>query len=115
MRGRDWRFRLRDMLDHAERVSSYVHDITYEAFADDRLRVDAVLYNLEIVGEAARHVLETVRARYPDVPWREVAGMRNRIAHGYTSVNLAIVWATATLSVPQLVEVLRRHVADLDG
>ena len=75
-------------------------------FRADRRTLDAVLRNLTVIGEAARHTPEGFRARFPDVPWLEMADMRNVVVHEYFGVDAGILWLTATRDVPNLEAVL---------
>jgi uncharacterized protein with HEPN domain len=74
--------------------------LTYERFVKDKKTVDAVVRNLEIIGEAAKHIPERVRKKYPSVPWRDMAGMRDRLIHWYFGVNLDVVWKTVKERLP---------------
>jgi uncharacterized protein with HEPN domain len=69
-------------------------------FRTDQRTVYAVTHALEIVGEAAKRISETVRGRYPTVPWRLMAGMRDRLIHGYNTVDLDVLWKTVTEDLP---------------
>jgi Uncharacterized conserved protein, COG2361 len=75
--------------------------------------VDAVVRNLEIIGEAARQIPSEVRERYPEVPWRRVIGLRNVVVHEYFAVDVEIVWTVVRQSLPELKEALRRMMAEL--
>jgi uncharacterized protein with HEPN domain len=72
----------------------------------DPMRQDAVVRNLEIVGEAAKRVPQTIRAQAPTVPWRQMAGMRDKLAHDYFGVDLALVWDVAANELPEIREQL---------
>jgi uncharacterized protein with HEPN domain len=98
-----------DYLNHIEEAaalaSSYVRDITKETFLNDRKTQQAVIYNILIIGEAATQIINEhpeFIAAHPEIPWREMRGIRNRMAHGYFELNLAIVWDTATTSLDKL-------------
>jgi uncharacterized protein with HEPN domain len=110
---RDAGLYLEDMLEAASRVASYVEGRDLPAFAADARTVDAVLRNLEILGEAAKRVPDDLRDRAPDIPWRKIAGMRDVLAHTHFEVDLDIVWDAAIHKVPALVEPLPRLLADL--
>ncbi len=75
--------------------------------------MDAVVRNLEIIGEAARQIPSEVRERYPEVPWRRVIGLRNVVVHEYFAVDVEIVWTVVRQSLPELKEALRRMMAEL--
>jgi len=77
--------------------------MTYDEFAADQRTVDAVLRNFLVIGEATRHVPEPITGRYPAVPWAQMRGMRNMVAHEYDRVNLAVVWNAVKNDLPPLV------------
>ena len=104
---REWRFYIVDMIEFAERVLAYTKGVDQDTLVADPLRYDAVLRNLELIGEAATHIPSHVRAAHPDVPWRAIVGLRNRLAHGYLTISDHVVWTTIQEAVPSLVPSLR--------
>jgi uncharacterized protein with HEPN domain len=93
---RDWRLYAEDLIEACGKVRRYVSGMTFEAFmADERTR-DAVMRNIEIIGEAAKGIPDRVAAGAPEIPWRNVRGMRDILAHGYFGASQEIVWVTAT-------------------
>jgi uncharacterized protein with HEPN domain len=101
--------RLADYLDHMaqaiERIQRYTANMTVEAFALNSLVQDAVIRNLEIIGEAARNVereYPEFAAAHPDVPWEDMYLMRNRVSHGYFAVDTGVVWQTLIRDLPEL-------------
>lgn len=101
--------RLPDYLDHmieaARQVCGYLEGMGKEDFLDDKRTQQAVVLNIVILGEVATKLLkdyEPFLNLHPDVPWRSMKGMRNRIAHGYFDIDLDVVWATAQTALPQL-------------
>ena len=105
---RDWRFRISDSLDSIERIQRYSSQLDQESFRRNQLVVDAVIRNLAVIGEAARHVPEDVIARHPDLPWEDMRDMRNVVVHEYFGVSLDVIWSTIQHNLPPLVPVLRR-------
>lgn len=99
---REWRFYLGDMMAFCERVLEYTHGLDRATFAADRLRYDATLRNLELVGEAATHIPDAVRAAQPDIPWRKVVATRNRLIHAYLGIDDDILWSIVTDDIPDL-------------
>jgi uncharacterized protein with HEPN domain len=93
---------LDDILDGVEKIKRYTREMTYEEFVDDSKTVDAVLRNFEVIGEAAKNVPDEIRQEYDDVPWSEMTGMRDKLIHGYATVELQIVWTTIQEEVPSL-------------
>jgi uncharacterized protein with HEPN domain len=105
---RDPRLYLDDMLDSTRTVLDYTRGLTFDQFAASRLVRDAVILNLQIIGEAASHVPADLRARYPEVHWRDMVGLRNVIAHGYFALDLATLWDIVQARVPELVPQVER-------
>lgn len=112
---RDSRLYLEDILEACERIASYTAQIDLHSFAADRMRVDAVVRNLEIIGEAVKNIPPAQRARAPGVQWRKIAGLRDVVAHQYFAVNLTIVWDIIQNRLDELqheVAALLRHLDD---
>ena len=107
MPSRDWRLRIQDILDCIEKISRYTEGMDFDNFSRDEKTVDAVVRNLEIIGEAACHVPEELCERYSSLPWSKMRGMRNILAHDYTGVSLPIVWTTIKEDLPPLVSPLQ--------
>src|SRR5262249_739729 len=93
---------LADIREALRRSMAYVSGLTYQAFVGDTKTQDAVIRNLEILGEATKHLSEELRARSPQVPWSRMAGTRDRLIHHYFGVNLDIVWEIVAVDLPQL-------------
>jgi uncharacterized protein with HEPN domain len=93
---------LEDIRDHLAQAQAFVKGLTYEEFTADTKTNFAVVRALEIVGEAAKRLPAELKDRYPDLPWRDMAGMRDKLAHDYFGVDLLVVWETATLEAPSL-------------
>ena len=94
------RRRLGEMIDSAVEAQRLVAGQDVEAIADDRQRRDALLWNFTVLGEAASQLPEAFKAAHPQVDWARPSQLRNRIVHGYWSVDLAILHATATDDLP---------------
>lgn len=110
----DARTYLEDVLEAAEKIDRFTEGMTYETFIDDEKTVDAVLRNFEVMGEAAKNVPDDLREEHDHVPWAEMAGMRDKLIHGYTTVDLEIVWTTVNEDVPELIPAVRAVLDDLD-
>ena len=105
---RDWRIRVEDIVEAAITIAGFVQGLTHEEFAEDRKTVDAVVRNLEVIGEAARHVPEEVRTQFPEVPWADMQDMRNVLIHEYFGVDLPIIWKTVSVDLPAILPALTR-------
>lgn len=96
-----------DMIEAGERAIRHLGPLDCAGLQNDELRGDAIVRTLEIVGEASKRVSESIRNRFPEVPWRLVAGMRDRLIHKYEDVNWTIVWNVVTVELPPLLIKLR--------
>jgi uncharacterized protein with HEPN domain len=99
---------LHDMLENAEKALSFVAGMDFAAFSIEEKTVYAVVRALEIIGEAARQIPEEVSRAHPEIPWREISGMRNKLMHEYFGVNVEVVWRTLQEDLPLIVPVLRK-------
>lgn len=104
---RVWTLRIQDILDSIVKIQDYIAGMTFESFYQDDKTIDAVIRNLEIIGEAGGYVPEEIRTRYPALPWSEMRGMRNILAHAYFRVSLSIVWQAAVNDLPPLIPLLQ--------
>jgi uncharacterized protein with HEPN domain len=109
---RDYRLQLDDILGAIARIRGYVEGMSYEAFrADDRTQ-DAVVRNLEVIGEAARTLPEEVKARASGVDWRKLVGLRNVLIHEYFGISLPIVWDIVANKLDELESTCRTAMSD---
>ncbi len=108
MRPPDDRLLIADMLEQARLAIGAVEQKTRVDFESDRLLQAAAQRFLEVIGEAASRVSEPTRSLLPGVPWREIIAMRNRLIHGYSSVDNDIVWETIKADLPAIVDALSR-------
>ena len=100
---------LRDMLDSAILIRTYLAGVDRTTFMADSEKQDAVLRRFEIIGEAASRLSPEAQALFPGIPFRAMRGMRNIIVHDYGEVDLELVWQTAEADLPRLIETLERH------
>jgi len=94
---------LQDMLESIQRILAYVEGLDYDAFLRDFKTQDAVLRNLEVLGEAAKNIPAEITEKYPSLPWNAMAGTRDRLIHHYFGVNLDIVWSIVELELPGVI------------
>ena len=93
---------LRHILDAVEQIETYLEGQTYESFSNNNMMIDAVVRELEIVGEATNHLSDLLRESHPEIPWRDAIDMRNILIHEYFGVNTKIVWSTCKEDLPEL-------------
>ena len=106
-REREYRDYVQDMLEAADKVASFISGMTQDQFLADEKTQYAVVRALEVIGEAAKKVPLAFRQEHPQVPWREVVGMRDKLIHDYFGVNVVVVWKTATEDAPNIASALR--------
>ncbi|MBI5815762.1 MAG: DUF86 domain-containing protein [Nitrospinae bacterium] len=99
---RDYRDYLEDILTSIAETDEFTNEMGFEIFEKDRKTVNAVLRSLEVLGEAAKRIPEEIRAKAPDVPWKYMAGMRDKLIHEYFGVDLSVVWAVIKNELPPL-------------
>jgi uncharacterized protein with HEPN domain len=102
MSERDDRLYVEDMIEFCTRALTYSSALTEETLTTEPMRYDAILRNLELIGEAATHVPELVRAMATDVPWRQIVATRNRVAHAYLGIAAETVWSILRDDLPAL-------------
>jgi uncharacterized protein with HEPN domain len=102
-----WQVRIEHILEAIGKIQCYVSGLTEDTFAGQSMAVDAVIRNFQVIGEAVRHLPDEVKARYPEVPWSLMQGMRHILVHDYYAVKLDIVWRTIQQSLPPLLQPLR--------
>ena len=112
---RDDRVYLRHILDSAGRIERYVEDVSEEAFMADGLIQDGVIRQLSIIGEAVKRLSKPFRELHTTVPWKDMAGMRDKLIHDYFGVDLQAVFDTATSDVPALRKEVARLLDHLDA
>jgi len=103
---RDWSIYLNDMIDRCDRVLAYTHELPREQFDERGLAYDATLRNIELLGEAARHIPEEERRKTPGIDWRGVIAVRNILVHGYLGVDDDILWDVIHQRIPELKRLL---------
>lgn len=104
-----------EMIAAAEQAQSLIADVDLVALGDDRQRRDALLWNFTVLGEAAAQVDVEVKGRFPQVEWQQPTRLRNRIVHGYWSIDLEIFHTTANDLLPAFATQLRAVMAELEG
>jgi len=102
MSKRDLLFLIEDMLEAASKIKTYTKGHTFQSFSEDDKTIDAVVRNFEIIGEAANRIDPDFKLDNPEVEWKRLRGLRNRIVHEYFGVDLEIVWTIITADLDSL-------------
>ena len=113
---RKYGFYLEDMLISMERIQEYVSGLEFIQFKQKQMVVDAVIRNLEIIGEASKHIPKSIIAKYPEIPWKKMYGLRNIVTHEYFGLDYELIWEIAKNDLPKnqtdlykLIEIERKH------
>ena len=99
---RDYKLYLEDRLKAIEKIEEYSKDVSFTQLSENHLLLDAILYNLQIIGEAAKHISDEVKKKHPEIEWRKIAGLRDIVAHEYFGISLEIVWDILQNKLPSL-------------
>ena len=114
MNVRDHGSYIEDIIEHMNYAEEFIKNLTFEEFANDKKTVLSVTKCIEVVGEATKHIPDSIREKYPDIPWNDLAGIRDRLVHGYFKVNLEIVLTTVTQEFPDLRPKMEKVLSDID-
>lgn len=104
---------IKDILRNMRDAEEFVGGMSYDDFAGDKKTFNAVVRSLEIIGEAAKNVSEEIREKYPTVPWKEMAGMRDKVIHAYFGVDREAVWIAVKDRIPEILPVMENILKDL--
>jgi uncharacterized protein with HEPN domain len=102
MKNRDFRDFLHDILNAVADIESFINKLSYEEFVNDKKTVNAVVRSIEVIGEATKNLPEQLKAKYHEVPWKRMTGMRDKLIHGYFGVDVKTLYKAATEDIPPL-------------
>jgi len=114
MKTRDYRDYLQDILDAVNDIESFVESMTYEEFIKDRKTLNAVVRSFEIIGEASKNIPEAMKAKYKELPWKQMTGMRDKLIHAYFGVDVETLWKAVKDDIPPLKKAIQKMLKDLE-
>jgi len=114
MKRRDYRDYLQDILDAVNDIESFVGSMSYEEFIRDRKTLNAVVRSIEIIGEASKNIPDTVKAKYKELPWKQMTGMRDKLIHAYFGVDVETLWKAVKENIPPLKQAIQKILKDLE-
>ena len=112
MSERSWEILFEDIIESINKIEEYTQNLTFEDFERTPLRIDAVVRNIEIIGEASKNIPEEIQNKFKDIPWKKIKGIRNRIVHEYFSVDISIIWFIVKNELESLKNSLQKHLAE---
>lgn len=98
-----------DIIEAINKIEEYTREMTFENFKNDTKTIDAVVRNIEVIGEAAKHIPADIRVKHIEIPWKEIIGTRSKVIHEYFGVDVEILWKTITEDIP----LLKKQISDL--
>jgi uncharacterized protein with HEPN domain len=112
---RDYKLFLNDIIRAMESIELFVEDMSAEELAQDDKTASAVIRKFEIIGEATKHIPERIKENHPEIPWKSMAGMRDRLIHAYFGIDYELVWDAIEIELTNLKPKLRAILAELEN
>jgi len=112
MKDRDLRDYINDLIEACEDILSFTEGISYTEFVGDKRTVNAVVRSLEVIGEATKKLPTTFRNNYPNIPWKQMAGMRDKLIHEYFGVDKEMLWQVIQRHIPNILPLIKEITID---
>lgn len=110
---RDYRLFIEDILDCIEKIEQFVGNLSFDEFVKDDKTSSAVVRKLEIIGEATKNIPMSIREKYEDLPWNDMAKMRDKIIHAYFGINYKIIWNVIKERLPEIKPTIRQILKEI--
>ena len=111
---RDYKLFIKDIISAMKSIEEFIEGLSLDEVREDDKTSSAVIRKFEIIGEATKHVPEDLKEKYPDIPWKRMAGMRDRLIHAYFGVDYRLVWEAIKIDIPELKPRLQQVLAELE-
>lgn len=112
MKDRELRDYINDLIEACEDILSFTKGMSYSDFVDDRKTVNAVIRCLEVLGEATKKLPKSFRDNYPNIPWKQMAGMRDKLIHEYFGIDKQMVWQAIEKHIPHILPLIKEITID---
>ncbi len=112
MKQRDFKDYIEDIIISIKDIDQFIIGMTYDEFINDKKTFNAVIRSIEIIGEAAKNIPENIAKKYNDIPWNKMAGMRDKLIHGYFGIDIEIVWKTIKDDIPDILPLMQEIISN---
>ncbi len=106
---------MKDIITASMDIQEFVFGMTYSEFLHDKKTTSAVIRQFEIIGEAVKNIPESIKQNHPEIPWKDISGMRDRLIHGYFGLDYQLVWDTIETKLPELIASVEQILKDIEG
>ncbi len=111
---RTYRDYVQDILTSLQEIEEFTKEMDFESFAKDKKTVNAVIRSLEVMGEAVKKIPKEIRDKYPEIPWKYIAGMRDKLIHEYHGIDLEIIWEVVKKEAPPLKPLFEKLLSEVE-
>lgn len=113
MTKRDYSIYIKDIIENMEIAEKFLRNMSFEKFAKDKKTAYAIIRCTEIIGEATKHIPDDIRKKYPEIPWKMMAGMRDKVIHEYFGIALEVIWKTVKEEIPKVKPLVKKVLKEI--